>query len=57
LGKLEQEKERRKSLFEKTSADLQKKREDADKLFKQSVDQINKDGGKVEKPVREIDLD
>ena len=57
LGKLEMEKERRKSLFEKTSTDLQKKKEEAEKLFKQNVDQINKDGGKVDKPIREIDLD
>jgi cob(I)alamin adenosyltransferase len=57
LGKLEMEKERRKSLFEKTTSDLQKKKAEAEKLFKQNVDQINKEGGKVEKPVREIDLD
>jgi cob(I)alamin adenosyltransferase len=57
LGKLEMQKERRKSLFEKTTSDIQKKKADADKLFQQNIDQINKDGGKVEKPVREIDLD
>jgi cob(I)alamin adenosyltransferase len=57
LGKLEQEKERRKSLFEKTTQELQKKKEEAAKSFLQNVEQIKKDGGKVEKPVREIDLD
>ncbi len=57
LGKLEQEKERRKSLFEKTSSELQKKKEEAEKNFRQSVEKINKDGGKVEKDIRPIDLD
>jgi cob(I)alamin adenosyltransferase len=57
LGKLEMEKERRKSLFEKTTSELQKKKEEAEKLFRQNVDQINQQGGTVEKPVREIDLD
>ena len=57
LQKLESEKERRKTLFEKASSDIQKKKEIADKLFQQNVDQINKDGGKVEKPLRDMDLD
>ena len=57
LGKLEHEKERRKSLFEKTSEELQKKKAEAERNFRQNVDQIRKEGGKVEKPVREIDLD
>ncbi len=57
LKKLENEKENRKTLFEKTSSQLQKKKEMADKLFRQNVDQINKDGGKVEKPLRDVDLD
>ena len=57
LKKLEVEKENRKTLFEKASGQLQKKKEMADKLFRQNVDQINKDGGKVEKPFRELDLD
>jgi hypothetical protein len=57
LGKLEQEKERRKSLFEKTSSELQKKKAEAEKSFQQSVEQIKKDGGKVEKEIRPIDLD
>ncbi len=57
LGKLEMEKERRKSLFEKTSEELQKKKADAERHFKQNVEQIKKDGGKVEKDVRPIDLD
>lgn len=57
LGKLEMEKERRKSLFEKTSEELKKKKAEAERNFRQNVDQINKDGGKVEKDVRPIDLD
>jgi cob(I)alamin adenosyltransferase len=57
LGKLEQEKERRKSLFEKTTADLQKKKADAERSFQQSVEQIKKDGGKVDPIIRPIDLD
>jgi cob(I)alamin adenosyltransferase len=57
LGKLDQEKERRKSLFEKTAMELQKKKEEAEKNFRQSVDQINKEGGKVDKPMRDMDLD
>jgi cob(I)alamin adenosyltransferase len=57
LKKLEAEKEGRKTLFEKASTQLQKKKEMADKLFRQNVDQINKEGGKVEKPLRDMDLD
>jgi cob(I)alamin adenosyltransferase len=57
LSKLEQEKERRKSLFEKTSSELQKKKAEAEKSFQQSVDQIKKEGGQVEKPMRPMDLD
>ena len=57
LKKLEAEKENRKTLFEKTSSQLQKKKEIADKLFRQNVDQINKEGGPVEKPLRDVDLD
>ena len=51
------EKENRKTLFEKTTHQLQKKKEIADKLFRQNVDQIAKDGGKVDKPIRDVDLD
>jgi len=57
LKKLEADKESRKTLFEKASTQMQKKKEIADKLFRQNVDQINKDGGKVEKPLRDLDLD
>jgi cob(I)alamin adenosyltransferase len=57
LKKLETEKENRKTLFEKASHQIQKKKEIADKLFRQNVDQINKEGGKVEKPLRDFDLD
>lgn len=57
LKKLETEKENRKSLFEKTSHQMQKKKEIADKLFRQNIDQINKEGGKVEKPLRDFDLE
>jgi cob(I)alamin adenosyltransferase len=57
LKKLETEKENRKTLFEKTTHQMQKKKEIADKLFRQNVDQINKEGGKVEKPLRDFDLD
>jgi cob(I)alamin adenosyltransferase len=57
LKKLETEKENRKTLFEKASHQMQKKKEIADKLFRQNVDQINKEGGKVEKPLRDFDLD
>jgi len=57
LQKLEQEKQRRKSLFEKTTTDLQKKKAEAEKNFQQSVDQIKKEGGQVDRPVRDIDLD
>jgi cob(I)alamin adenosyltransferase len=57
LKKLETEKENRKTLFEKTTHQMQKKKEIADKLFRQNVDQIKKDGGKVEKPIRDFDLD
>jgi cob(I)alamin adenosyltransferase len=57
LKKLEVEKENRKTLFEKASSQMQKKKEMADKLFNQNVDQINKEGGKVEKPIRDVDLD
>ena len=37
--------------------ELQKKKAEAERNFRQNVDQIRKEGGKVEKPVREIDLD
>lgn len=57
LKKLEVEKENRKTLFEKTASQMQKKKEIADKLFRQNIDQINKEGGKIEKPFRDIDLD
>jgi cob(I)alamin adenosyltransferase len=57
LKKLETEKESRKTLFEKASHQMQKKKEIADQLFRQNVDQINKEGGKVEKPLRDFDLD
>lgn len=57
LKKLEAEKENRKTLLEKTSEAMQKKKEIADKLFRQNVEQIKKDGGKVEKPLRDFDLD
>lgn len=57
LQKLEDEKKRRQSLFEKTAQDLQKKKESAAKNFQESVEQIKKDGGKVEPTVRPIDLD
>jgi cob(I)alamin adenosyltransferase len=57
LKKLEVEKENRKTLFEKASTQIQKKKEMADKLFRQNVDQINKEGGKVDKPLRDMDLD
>lgn len=57
LKKLESENESRKTLFEKTASQIQKKKEIADKLFRQNIDQINKDGGKVEKPLRDFDLE
>ncbi len=57
LKKLEVEKENRKTLFEKASHQMQQKKEMADKLFRQNVEQIKKDGGKVEKPFRDMDLD
>jgi cob(I)alamin adenosyltransferase len=57
LKKLESEKEGRKTLFEKTTHQMQKKKEIADQLFRQNVDQINKEGGRVEKPIRDVDLD
>jgi cob(I)alamin adenosyltransferase len=57
LKKLETEKENRKTLFEKTSSQMQKKKDIADKLFRQNIDQINKEGGKVEKPLRDFDLE
>ncbi len=57
LKKLETEKENRKTLFEKTTSQIQKKKEIADKLFRQNIDQINKEGGKVEKPLRDFDLE
>lgn len=57
LKKLESEKESRKTLFEKTASQMQKKKEIADKLFRQNIDQINRDGGKVDKPLRDVDLD
>ena len=57
LKKLEVDKENRKTLFEKTTHELQKKKEIADKLFRRNVEQINKEGGKVDKPLRDLDLD
>jgi cob(I)alamin adenosyltransferase len=57
LQKLEDEKKKRATLFERASSDLNRKKELAQKLFKQNVEQINKDGGKVEKPLRDVDLD
>ncbi len=57
LHKLEEEKKRRQSLFEKTAGALQKKKSDAAKNFEKSVEQIKRDGGKVEPNVRPIDLD
>jgi hypothetical protein len=56
LQKLEEEKKRRQSLFEKTASQLQKKKEEAEKNFLDGVDQIKKEGGQVEKPLRDIDL-
>jgi len=57
LQKLDDEKEKRKTLFEKSAAELEKKRAAAEKLFRSGVDQVNRDGGKVEKPLRDMDLD
>jgi len=57
LQKIEDDKKKRQTLFEKASADLTRKKEMAEKLFKKNVDQINRDGGKVEKPTRDLDLD
>jgi cob(I)alamin adenosyltransferase len=57
LRKLEDEKNARKTLFEKASSDLQKKKENAAKAFHEGVDQIKKEGGTVQPPIREIDLD
>jgi cob(I)alamin adenosyltransferase len=57
LQKLEEEKKRRQTLFEKTATDLQKKKEQVEKNFRQGVDQIKKEGGKVEPTIRPIDLD
>jgi hypothetical protein len=57
LQKIAQDKAKRKDLFEKMSGDLQKKKELAQKSFLESVQQINKEGGKVAPPIRPIDLD
>jgi cob(I)alamin adenosyltransferase len=57
LQKLEEEKRRRQTLFERTSTDLQKKKDAADRLFRQNVDKIQQEGGTVEKPLRDMDLD
>jgi len=57
LHKLEDEKKKRQTLFERASSDLQRKKDMADKLFRKNVDDIKKDGGKIEKPFREMDLD
>ena len=57
LQKLEEEKKRRQSLFEKTAGALQKKKENAVKNFEKNVEQIKRDGGKVDPTVRPIDLD
>jgi hypothetical protein len=57
LNKLDADKKKRETLFEKTAADMQRKKTQAEQLFKKTVDTINKDGGKVEKPFRDMDLD
>jgi cob(I)alamin adenosyltransferase len=57
LQKLQADKERRKSLFEKAATDLQKRKQEAEKSFEEQVDQIKKEGGTVEKPIRPMDLD
>jgi cob(I)alamin adenosyltransferase len=57
LQKIETDKQKRKTLFEMTSSEMQKRKETAERIFKQNVDQINKEGGKVEKPIRDLDLD
>lgn len=57
LKKLEHEKQGRQTLFEKAAAEMQKKKEQADRAFRQGVDQIKKDGGKVEPPPSPFDLD
>jgi len=57
LRKLEDEKNARKTLFEKAASELQKKKENAAKAFHEGVDQIKKEGGPVKPPIREIDLD
>lgn len=57
LGKLDQDKKKRETLFEKAAAELQKKKEQSERAFRKSVDQINKDGGKVEPPPSPFDWD
>ncbi len=57
LQKLEEEKKRRQSLFEKTASSLQKKKESAVKNFEKNVEQIKREGGKVDPTIRPIDLD
>jgi len=57
LQKLESDKENRKTLFEKASSDLEKRKQSAEQAFREGVDQIKKEGGKVEKPLRDLDLD
>lgn|GEM_PF-43929 len=56
LKKLEEEKARRKSLFEQTAAEIEKKKSAAQKNFEQSVEQARKEG-KVERPPSPFDLD
>jgi len=57
LQKIEEDKKKRLTLFEKASADLERKKEQALRQFQKGVDQIRKEGGKIEKPFRDIDLD
>lgn len=57
LKKLDQEKELRKTLFEKAASDLARKKEQAQRLFNQKVDEAKKHEGPVEKPFRDMDLD
>jgi len=57
LKKLDQEKELRKTLFEKAASDMARKKQQAERLFKQKVDEAKQQEGPVEKPFREIDLD
>ncbi len=56
LKKLDQEKEGRKTLFEKAAAEQARKKEQAERLFKQSVEKA-KTEGPGQKPIRDLDLD